>query len=121
MASFYFYYAAMNAGKTTSLLQTDHNYHERGMNTVIFTHSVDTRYGKGIVRSRIGLQKNAMSYDKDFDLMESGLLDSFMFIELFSKLEDEGIEIIPTRIDRELLRTPGSIEKLIKEILNNEK
>ncbi len=67
MASFYFYYAAMNAGKTTSLLQTDHNYHERGMNTVIFTHSVDTRYGKGVVCSRIGLQKNAMAYDRDFD------------------------------------------------------
>ena len=67
MASFYFYYAAMNAGKTTSLLQTDHNYHERGMNTVIFTHSIDTRYGKGIVRSRIGLQKNAMAYDENFD------------------------------------------------------
>ncbi len=67
MASFYFYYAAMNAGKTTSLLQTDHNYHERGMNTVIFTHSIDTRYGKGVVRSRIGLQKNAMTYDKNFD------------------------------------------------------
>jgi len=67
MASFYFYYAAMNAGKTTSLLQTDHNYHERGMNTVIFTHSIDTRYGKGIVRSRIGLQKNAMAYDEKFD------------------------------------------------------
>lgn len=57
----------MNAGKTTSLLQTDHNYHERGMNTVIFTHSIDTRYGKGIVRSRIGLQKNAMAYDENFD------------------------------------------------------
>lgn len=67
MASFYFYYAAMNAGKTTSLLQTDHNYHERGMNTVIFTHSIDARYGKGIVRSRIGLQKNAMAYDENFD------------------------------------------------------
>lgn len=67
MASFYFYYAAMNAGKTTSLLQTDYNYHERGMNTVIFTHSIDTRYGKGIVRSRIGLQKNAMAYDENFD------------------------------------------------------
>jgi thymidine kinase len=67
MASFYFYYAAMNAGKTTSLLQTDHNYHERGMSTVIFTHSIDTRYGKGIVRSRIGLQKNAMAYDENFD------------------------------------------------------
>lgn len=67
MASLYFYYSAMNAGKTTSLLQTDHNYRERGMDTVIFTHSMDVRYGKGIVRSRIGLQKNAMAYDKDFD------------------------------------------------------
>ena len=58
-------------------------------------------------------------YDKDFDLMESGLLDSFMFIELFSKLEDEGIEIIPTRIDRDRLRTPGSIELLVKEYIDN--
>ena len=57
MARLYLYYAAMNAGKTTSLLQTDYNYHERGMGTVIFTNSIDTRYGKGIIRSRIGLQK----------------------------------------------------------------
>ena len=67
MASFYFYYSAMNAGKTTSLLQTDHNYHERGMKTVIFNNAIDTRYGQGIIKSRIGLQKNAMTYDKDFD------------------------------------------------------
>ena len=67
MASLYFYYSAMNAGKTTSLLQTDHNYHECGMGTVVFTNSIDTRYGKGVIRSRIGLQKNAMTYDKDFD------------------------------------------------------
>ena len=89
MASFYFYYAAMNAGKTTSLLQTDHNYHERGMNTVIFTHSIDTRYGKGIVRSRIGLQKNAMAYDENFDFfcyvkgakdISCGLVDEAQFL-----------------------------------------
>ena len=60
-------------------------------------------------------------YNKDFDLIDSGLLDSYAFIELFSILEDNGILIQPTRIDRELLRTPGSIEKLIKETLNNEK
>ena len=54
-------------------------------------------------------------YDKDYDLIESGLLDSFAFIELFSKLEDLGITIPPTRIDRESLRTPRNIEKLIKE------
>ena len=60
-------------------------------------------------------------YNKDFDLIDSGLLDSYAFIELFSILEDNGILIQPTRIDRELLRTPGSIEKLIKETLNKEK
>ena len=56
-------------------------------------------------------------YNKDFDLINSGLLDSYAFIELFSKLEDLGITIQPTRIDRELLRTPKSIENLIKEYL----
>ena len=54
-------------------------------------------------------------YDKDYDLIESGLLDSFAFIELFSKLEDLGITIYPTRIDRESLRTPRNIEKVINE------
>ena len=54
-------------------------------------------------------------YNKDFDLIESGLLDSYAFIELFSKLEDLGITIYPTRIDRENLRTPAKIEKLISE------
>ncbi len=58
-------------------------------------------------------------YDKDYDLIESGLLDSFAFIELFSKLEDLGITIYPTRIDRESLRTPRNIEKLIKEHQKN--
>ncbi len=54
-------------------------------------------------------------YNKDFDLIESGLLDSFAFIELFSKLEDMDIVIQPTRINKELLRTPASIEKLVHE------
>ena len=57
-------------------------------------------------------------YNKDFDLIDSGVLDSFAFIELFSRLEDLGIVIQPTRIDRELLRTPGRIEKLVNGIKN---
>lgn len=56
-------------------------------------------------------------YDKNFDLIASGLLDSFAFIELFSILEDNGVVIQPTRIDRELLRTSGSIERLVEENL----
>jgi thymidine kinase len=67
MADLYFYYSAMNAGKSTSLLQTDHNYKERGMKTLLFTNSLDTRYGPGIIASRIGLQKQAITFDKDFD------------------------------------------------------
>ena len=56
-------------------------------------------------------------YDKDCDLIVSGILDSFTFVELFSKLEDLGIVIQPTRIDREFLRTPRNIEKLINDTI----
>ncbi len=58
-------------------------------------------------------------YNPDFDLIENGLLDSLAMIELFSKLEDEGIEIQPTRIDRKKLRTPRGIEELVKENCKN--
>ncbi len=58
-------------------------------------------------------------YEEDIDLIESGLLDSFAFIELFSRLEDYGINIQPTRIDRSQLRTVKGIEKLIKEYMEN--
>ena len=54
-------------------------------------------------------------YDKEFDLIDSGLMDSYAFIELFSILEDYGITIYPTRIDRNSLRTPALIEKLVNE------
>lgn len=54
-------------------------------------------------------------YNPDFDLIESGLLDSFAMIELFARLEDEGIKIQPTRIDREKLRTPKGIEELVEK------
>jgi len=57
-------------------------------------------------------------YNKDFDLIESGLLDSFAFIELFSRLESMGIIIHPTRIDRSMLRTPGLLEELINKQYN---
>ncbi len=56
-------------------------------------------------------------YEKDIDLIESGLLDSYAFIELFSRLEDYGINIQPTRIDRSQLRTVKGIEKLINDYL----
>ena len=55
--------------------------------------------------------------DSSIDLLESGILDSFAFIELFSYLEDEGIELQPTRIDRDSLRSIDGIQKLIDDYL----
>lgn len=60
-------------------------------------------------------------YDKDFDLIESGLLDSFAFIELFAILEDKGIVIYPTRIDKKSLRTSGLIEKMVNDYMDSNK
>lgn len=69
MAKLYFYYSAMNAGKTTTLLQSAYNYHERGMRTLILTPALDDRYGEGMVASRIGLKARALRFAGDADLM----------------------------------------------------
>ena len=71
MAQLYFYYSAMNAGKSTSLLQSAYNYRERGMHSIIYTAGIDDRYGIGKVTSRIGLQADAKLYSKDDDLFAS--------------------------------------------------
>jgi len=68
MAKLYFYYSAMNAGKTTMLLQSAYNYHERGMRTLILTPRLDTRAGEGVVASRIGLKANARRFSREDDL-----------------------------------------------------
>lgn len=68
MSKLYFYYSSMNAGKTTSLLQSSYNYRERGMNTLLFTAAVDDRYGVGKIKSRIGLEADAKIYKRDDDL-----------------------------------------------------
>ncbi|HZV39215.1 MAG TPA: thymidine kinase [Pseudoxanthomonas sp.] len=68
MAKLYFYYSAMNAGKTTTLLQSAHNYHERGMRTLILTPKLDHRSGSGVIASRIGLKADGTAFDRDDDL-----------------------------------------------------
>lgn len=62
MAKLYFYYSAMNAGKSTVLLQSSYNYRERGMNTLVFAPDFDLRFGSGKVASRIGLEAEAMCF-----------------------------------------------------------
>jgi thymidine kinase len=71
MAKLYFYYSAMNAGKTTVLLQSAHNYRERGMTPLLFTPAIDDRYGAGVIRSRIGLAAEATEFSVKDDLFES--------------------------------------------------
>lgn len=68
MAKIYFSYSAMNAGKSTILLQASHNYHERGMHTLLLTALVDDRYGRGRINSRIGLGADAHTFDSTTDL-----------------------------------------------------
>lgn len=68
MAKLYFYYAAMNAGKSTTLLQADFNYRERGMETMLWTAAFDDRSGEGTIGSRIALSASAHAYDESVDL-----------------------------------------------------
>lgn len=71
MAKLYFYYSAMNAGKSTVLLQSSHNYHERGMNTLLLTPEIDQRAGAGKIASRIGLTKYAKPFNNDENLFST--------------------------------------------------
>jgi thymidine kinase len=68
MAKLYFYYASMNAGKSTTLLQSSFNYRERGMETMLWTAAIDNRYNVGVITSRIGLHADANKFDPETDL-----------------------------------------------------
>jgi len=68
MAKLYFYYSTMNAGKSTTLLQSSYNYRERNMNTLVYTAAIDDRFGIGRVTSRIGISEQANTFARDTDL-----------------------------------------------------
>ena len=88
MAKLYFYYAAMNAGKSTTLLQADFNYRERGMETMLWTASFDDRAGSGTIGSRIALNAPASTYDADTDLFAE-IADELRKRKLHCVLVDE--------------------------------
>lgn len=68
MAKLYFSYAAMNAGKSTILLQASHNYRERGMHTLLFTSSLYAEDDIGHISSRLGVHSEAELYGERDDL-----------------------------------------------------
>lgn len=69
MAQLYFYYSAMNAGKSTALLQSAYNYKEMGMQPLLMTAALDNRYGVGSIMSRIGLAEEADLFGLDTNLL----------------------------------------------------
>ena len=71
VAKLYFYYAAMNAGKSTTLLQADYNYRERGMETMLWTAAHDDRAGTSTIGSRIALSAPAHTFDESVDLFDA--------------------------------------------------
>ncbi|MBP9752353.1 MAG: thymidine kinase [Proteobacteria bacterium] len=70
MAKLYFYYSAMNAGKTTTLLQSNYNYHERGMETLLYLPAFDDRGGFSTISSRIGLSHEATPFNQKFNFFD---------------------------------------------------
>ncbi|HZT54965.1 MAG TPA: thymidine kinase [Burkholderiaceae bacterium] len=73
MAKLHFRYAAMNAGKSTALLQAAHNYEERGMRVRLFTAALDDRDGRGVIASRLGLAREAETFGPETEFVRSHL------------------------------------------------
>ena len=69
MAKLFFRYAAMNAGKSTALLQVAHNYEERGHRVLLYTAAVDNRYGEGFITSRLGPQRQVQTFSPETDFL----------------------------------------------------
>jgi thymidine kinase len=70
MAKVHFFYSTMNAGKSTALLQSNYNYNERGMETLLLTPKVDAVANKSMVHSRIGLEAPAIVVDPEMNLFD---------------------------------------------------
>ena len=82
MAKLYFNYSSMNAGKSTMLLQANHNYSERGMNAQLYTSALDNRFGNDEITSRIGLKKKSNIFTKDTNIFkEIALQHKALFVD----------------------------------------
>lgn len=84
MVSLHFIYSTMNAGKSTHLLQAANNYEERGMRPFLLTAALDDRYGQGMIVSRIGIKREAVTFAADTDLYQVVLEEHEADIELIA-------------------------------------
>lgn len=104
MAKLHFYYSAMNAGKTTTLLQSNYNYRERGMETLLFLPAVDIRHARGVISSRIGLAAKAYPFEPDFDF--------FKYVSTYVK--DTQAKVSCVLVDEAQFLTKSQVEQLIR-------
>ena len=107
MAKLYFSYAAMNAGKSTLLLQAAYNYRERGMRPLLYTSALYSAGGVGLISSRIGIAEPAELYGADDDL----------YLSIRDHLEEGKVDCVPVmcfglRTDFRGQLFPGSSELL---------
>lgn len=93
MSKLYFRYAAMNAGKSTALLQAAHNYEERGMGVALFTAAHDDRAGTGVIGSRLGLHRSVATFGPD-TVFERALLPA----DIACVLIDEAQFLTPDQV-----------------------
>ena len=89
MAKLHFYYSAMNAGKSTTLLQSSYNYRERGMETLLLAPVIDKRFGEGKIASRIGLEDTAINFKPDDNLLDMFKKHSLTYKNIKCILIDE--------------------------------
>lgn len=105
MAKLYFRYSAMNAGKSTALLQVAHNYEENGRRVAIYTAEIDNRYGLGVVTSRLGPQRSVETFDENTDFYARFQCDR----DLSCVLVDEAQFLTPEQV-RQLHRLAHVME-----------
>ena len=105
MAKLYFHYSSMNAGKSTALLQANHNYIERGMRALLLTAKLDNREGEGIISSRIGIKKDALAFDDQDNLFDIIRLEnveselSCIFVDEAQFLKREQVKQLTSIVD----------------------
>ena len=89
MAQLFFKYSTMNAGKSTELIKVAYNYEERGKRVLVFTPSIDDRDGRGVISSRIGLQREAIPVEEETNILQVFLRENEKH-EVDCVLLDEG-------------------------------
>ena len=100
MAKLYFNYSSMNAGKSTMLLQSNHNYLERGMKPQIYTSDLDNRYGSGEIVSRIGLKAKSNTFNTKTDIYK----------DILNKINNDPVDCV--LVDEAQFLTESQVEQL---------